>query len=338
MRRNLITDVAGLSVGHADDAGLASGVTAILFDRPAIIATEIRGGAPAGRTHDFTPGRVVDRADAVLLSGGSAFGLDATGGAMAYLRDRGRGLSIGSALVPIVAQAICFDLLNGGDKQWGRRSPYEEMGHAACEAAGLDFALGTAGGGYGATTFDLKGGIGSASAVTPSGFTVGAIAVVNAVASSVIGGGPHFWAGAYEVDAEFGGLGLPPRIGPEALALNWKGGPAPEPGTTIVLVATDADLSVAEVKRLAIMADDGLPRALRFAHAPFDGDTLFAAATARRAISQERVQALTEIGALAGDVVARAIARGVHAATALPFAGALPDWRGKFSRRPAGAA
>lgn len=332
MSRNLITDVAGLSVGHCDDAMLASGVTAILFDEPAIIATEIRGGAPAGRAHDFTPGRLVDRADAILLSGGSAFGLDATAGAMAWLRERGRGLGVGTARVPIVAQAICFDLLNGGDKDWGRRSPYEDMGFAACDAVGREFALGTAGAGYGATTFGLKGGIGSGSAVTPSGFTVGAIAVVNAIASAVIGDGPHFWAGAYEIDAEFGGLGLPPRIEMRDLALGWKGGPAPEPGTTIVLVATDADLSVAEVKRLAIMADDGLPRALRFAHAPFDGDIMFAAATARRAMTDDRLRALTEIGAVAGDVVARSIARGVHAATSLPFPGALPDWRGKFSR------
>jgi L-aminopeptidase/D-esterase-like protein len=225
---NLITDVAGVSAGHAQDKALASGVTAILFDAPAVTAVEVRGGAPAGRCVQFAPEMTVERADAILLSGGSAFGLDATGGAMAFLRERGRGFPIGGMHVPIVAQAIVFDLLNGGDKNWGRRSPYEELGHAACAAAGKRFPLGSVGGGLGATTVNLKGGVGSASTkVGP--FTVGAVAIVNAIASAVVGQGPHFWAAPFEQGNEFGGRGLPRSVSAEDLAPVWKAARNPAP-------------------------------------------------------------------------------------------------------------
>jgi L-aminopeptidase/D-esterase-like protein len=209
VKRNLITDVAGLKVGHADDARLASGVTAIVFDEPAVASADVRGGAPGTREIDLLqPEQTVERIDAIVLSGGSAFGLDAPGGVQAFLREQGRGFAVGSALVPIVPGAILFDLNNGGDKDWGRYPPYRELGYAAAAAAGHDFALGTHGAGFGANTVNLKGGLGSASGETRDGTTVGAIVAVNAVGSVTIGDGPHFWAAPFEQGDEFGGRGL----------------------------------------------------------------------------------------------------------------------------------
>lgn len=235
------------------------------------------------------------------------------------------------ARVPIVPSAILFDLLNGGHKGWGLYPPYRELAHAACEAAGPTFALGNAGAGYGATTVDLKGGIGSASAATTIGPTVGAIAAVNSLGSAMIGATRHFWAAPFEREAEFGGLGWPAKIPPEIDRIAWKGGAHPgtagaEPGTTIAIVATDATLTKAQAKRLALMAQAGLARALRLAFAPSDGDTTFAVATGINDL-QVDAQALTELGARAADCLARAVARGVYAATALPFPGSLPSWR-----------
>ncbi|MGE0702094.1 MAG: P1 family peptidase [Hyphomicrobiaceae bacterium] len=330
---NSIIDVDGLSVGNAQDRALASGVTAVLVERPNVASIVTSGGAPGQRdTALLEPGMTVEGVDAIVLSGGSAYGLDAAGGVMAALRDRGVGLHVGSAVVPIVAQAILFDLLNGGDKNWGREPPYWRLGlDAAMAASRTVLALGTAGAGYGATTATLKGGLGSASATTSSGVRVGAIAAVNAIGSAVVGDGPHFWAAPYERNGELGGLGLPATIGATDLRMRIKSG-AP-PATTIALVATDAVLTKAEAKRLAIMADDGLARAIRPAHAPMDGDTVFAVATQRRAVSGPAE--LTEIGLLAADCLARAIARGVYEATALPFAHALPAWRDRFAGKVA---
>lgn len=311
---NLITDVAGIRVGHSHDPRVMSGVTAIRIDMPNATSAVVRGGAPATTcVTALEPEMVIPGVDAVLLSGGSAFGLDATGGAMACLREQGIGFKIGPAVIPLVAQAITFDLLNGGDKAWGRRTPYFDLGFEATERAATGaFALGTVGGGYGTTTATLKGGVGSASAITSNGAMVGAVVVVNAVGTTTLGAGPHFWAAPYEQGNEFGGLGFPSTIPADALRLTVKGG-AP-PSTTIALVATDATLTKAEAKRLAIMADDGLARAVRPAHAPMDGDTVFAAATCRRP-ALTSPEALTELGHLAADCLARAIARGVYEAT-----------------------
>lgn len=327
-RLNLITDVPGLRVGHAEDVRVASGVTVVVIDVENSASVVTRGGAPGARdTALLEPEMTRASIDAVVLSGGSLYGLDAAGGAVNALRGTGRGIQIGGINVPIAVQAITFDLLNGGNKDWGRNPPYWDLGWRATEAAKAGaFALGSVGGGYGVTTATLKGGLGSASVVTPSGFTVGAIAVVNAVGTATIGDGPHFWAAPYEVGAEFGGRGLPPRITADDLKLRMKGG-AP-PSTTIAMVATDAILSKPEAKRLAIMADDGLARAVRPAHAPMDGDTVFAVATLARPMTHPAH--LTELGMAAGDVLARAIARGVYEATALPFPGAMPAWRDKF--------
>jgi len=328
--QNLITDVPGLRVGHAHDLALGSGVTAVVFDEPAVASVDIRGGGPATRESDLlAPGRSVERVDGFALSGGSAFGLDAAGGVQAQLRERGRGFVVGPARVPIVPGAALFDLLAGGDKDWGRHSPYRELGYAAAAAADTRFELGSVGAGLGATTADFKGGIGSASATTPDGITVGALAAVNAAGSAVIGGGPCFWAGAFETDGEFGGHGFPAKLPAEALSARTKG--SLRESTTLVVVATDAVLSKAQAERLAVMAQTGLARAIYPVYTPLDGDVLFAAATGGKPLP-DPLRALARLGTVAANTVARAVARGVYEAQALRFPGALVSYGDRFAR------
>jgi L-aminopeptidase/D-esterase-like protein len=325
--RNLITDVTGVLVGNADDARLASGVTAIVLDAPAVGSIDVRGGGPGTReTVLLDPAQTVQGIDAIALSGGSAFGLDAASGVQAWLAEQGRGFVVRSARVPIVPGAILFDLLSGGDKAWGRYPPYRELGYAAAAGAGIDFPLGSAGAGLGATTVNLKGGLGSASAAC-GGFTVGALAAVNAVGSVVVGGGPWFWAAPFEQGAEFGARGFPSPMPEGALAPATKG--APQVSTTLAVVATDATLTKAEAKRLAIMAQTGMSRAIYPVHTPLDGDVVFAVATARKPAPDPAV-GLTSLGNAAANCLARAIARGIYEAAALPFSGALPAWRDRF--------
>jgi D-aminopeptidase len=315
-------------VGHADDARLASGVTAIVFDAPVIAAIDVRGGGPGTRETDLLdPAMTVDRIDAITLSGGSAFGLDAAAGVQAWLAEQGRGFVVRSARVPIVPGAILFDLLNGGDKKWGRFPPYRDLGYAAAAGAARTFALGSAGAGLGATTVNLQGGFGAASAATAGGHTVSALAAVNAAGSAIVGEGPWFWAAPFEVENEFGGRGLPSPLPPNALAWRTKGSPLTS--TTLAVVITDATLTKAQARRLAVMAQDGLARAIYPVHTPLDGDVVFTATTGQRALA-DPVFALSELGALAANVLARAVARGVYEARALPFPGALPSWRDKF--------
>jgi L-aminopeptidase/D-esterase-like protein len=328
---NLLTDIAGVRVGHADDAALASGVTAVIFDRPAVAAIDVRGGGPGTREGALLDlANTVERIDAIALGGGSAFGLDAGGGVQAWLAEQGRGFAVRGAVIPIVPGAIMFDLLNGGDKAWGRFSPYRDLGYAAAAAAGTNFALGSAGAGLGATTANFKGGLGSASAMTPAGVRVAALAVVNAVGSVTVGDGPWFWAAPFEIGGEYGGRGLPPSFTPDMLAMRIKGGAAATSveNTTLAVVVTDADLTKAQAKRLAMIAQTGFARAIYPVHAPLDGDVLFAAATGEKAV--DPLAGLTELGMVAANVVARAIARGVHRATALPFPGAQPAWKDRF--------
>jgi L-aminopeptidase/D-esterase-like protein len=323
--RDLITDVAGVRVGQAEDAKLGSGVTAVVFERPVAASVDVRGGGPGTReTALLDPAQTMEGIDAIVLSGGSAFGLDAASGVQAYLREQGRGFSVRTAQVPIVPGAILFDLLAGGDKNWGRYPPYRDLGHEAASSAGTDFKLGSAGAGLGATTVNLKGGIGSASAKTRDGLTVGAIAAVNAAGGVTIGDSPHFWAAPFEQNGEFGGLGWPAAFPPDALAFRSKG--LPGENTTLAVIATDAKLSKAQCKRLAVMAQTGLSRAIYPVHTPLDGDIVFAAATGHKPLADQH-HGLSELGTLAANVLARAIARGVYEATALPFPGALPSWK-----------
>jgi L-aminopeptidase/D-esterase-like protein len=329
--KNLLTDIAGVRVGHADDAAIASGVTAIIFDSPAVASIDVRGGGPGTRDDAMLkPESTVEAIDAIALSGGSALGLDAAGGIQAWLAEQGRGLRIREAVIPIVPGAICFDLLNGGNKAWGRFPPYRDLGYAAaCAASGGDFALGSVGAGLGATTANFKGGLGSASAQT-GGVTVAALAVVNAVGSVTVGDGPWFWAAPFETADEFGGRGLPPAFTLDMLSARLKGGlaAASSENTTLVVVVTDAILTKAQAKRLAMIAHTGMARAIYPVHATTDGDVVYAAATGKKPIDPR--SGLTELGMVAANTVARAIARGVHSATALPFLGALPAWGDRF--------
>lgn len=320
--RNLITDVPGLRVGQAHDAAARSGVTVILPDERAVCAVDVRGGAPGTRETDaLAPENLVEAVDAVVLSGGSVYGLAAADGVAAWLGARGRGYGLvpGVPPSPVIPAAILFDMANGGDKAWGEQPPYRELGRQAVAAADVEFALGTAGAGYGAMAGALKGGTGSASVVSADGYTVGALAAVNCWGSVVSpgkagGGGRTFWAAPYELGAEFGGLGAAGlSAGPDEWGLAKR--PDAARNTTIACVATDAALTPAQAKRLAVMAQDGLSRAIRPAHAPFDGDIVFALATGRRPLEPPADFTVARLGALAADVLARAIARGVHEAT-----------------------
>ncbi len=318
--RNLITDVPGLRVGQAEDAGARSGVTVILPDERAVCAVDTRGGAPGTRETDaVAPDTLVEAVDAVVLAGGSVFGLAAADGVASWLAARGRGYRItdkpGVPPSPVVPAAILYDLANGGDKDWGLDPPYRRLGLEAADAAGLTFTLGSAGAGLGAMAGSLKGGVGSSSAITADGFTVGALAAVNSFGSVMVPGGRAFWAAPFEMDAEFGGVAIGnTRAAPD----DWgaaKVNPARGANTTLACVATDAKLTPAQTRRMAIMAQDGIGRAIRPAHAPFDGDIVFALATGQRAMTNTVVDiTLARLGALCADCLARAIARGVYEA------------------------
>jgi L-aminopeptidase/D-esterase-like protein len=329
--KNLLTDIPGVRVGHADDRALASGVTAVIFDKPAVAALDVRGGGPGTREGALLDlANTVEKIDAIALSGGSAFGLEAGGGVQAWLAEQGRGFAVRDALIPIVPGAIMFDLLNGGDKKWGRFAPYRDLGYTAAAAASESFGLGSVGAGLGASTANLKGGLGSASAETQSGVRVAALAVVNAVGSVTVGDGPWFWAAPFEVNGEYGGRGLPGSFAPDMLAMRLKGGAAATAveNTTLAVVVTDAILTKPQAKRLAMIAQTGFARAIYPVHAPLDGDVLFTAATCEKPV--DPLVGLTELGMVAANVVARAIGRGVFAATALPFPGAQPAWKDRF--------
>ncbi|WP_136635766.1 P1 family peptidase [Pseudooceanicola onchidii] len=323
--RNLITDVPGLVVGHASDAGVKTGVSVLLGDVPFTAGVHVMGGAPGTRETDLlAPDKTVEQVDALVLSGGSAFGLDAASGVADGLREMGRGFDVGGMTVPIVPGAILFDLLNGGDKAW-TENPYKRLGRAALDAAGVDFTLGTTGAGTGAVTAQLKGGLGSASVVLPSGVTVGALVAVNALGSAIVGDGPEFWAAPFEVGAEFGGLGAARRYPDPHLPVTKLGS---HRNTTIGIIATDAALTQAQCTRLATAAHDGFARALVPSHTPMDGDLIFAAATGARPLADPVADTLL-LGHAAATCMARAIARGVHAATAAP-GDPFPTWAARF--------
>jgi L-aminopeptidase/D-esterase-like protein len=324
--RNLITDVPGLRVGNAEDARLKSGTTVLTADAPFVAAVDVRGGAPGTRETDLlAPGRLVAGVDALVLSGGSAFGLDAASGVVDRLRAAGRGHRAGPTVVPIVPAAILFDLANGGDKGWSA-NPYPALGAAAYDAAAAEFALGSAGAGTGALTATLKGGLGSASLVTEAGATVAALVAVNAMGAVTVPGGRAFRAGAHEIGDEFGGLGPAAVRVPPFTPRPMKPGPSDTRGnTTIAVVATDAALDGARAKRLAEMAHDGLAWAIHPAHTPYDGDLVFAAATGARPPAEDAARELLVLGHAAALCLARAVARAVFAARPAP-GDLLPCW------------
>ncbi len=319
--RNLITDVPGLKVGNADDDKILSGVTVVLPDRPAVAAVDVRGGGPGTRETDaLDPAALVEEVDAIVLSGGSAFGLEAASGAMSWLAARGRGFQVGAARVPIVPAAILFDLYEGGEKNWSRNPPYRDLATAACDAAGMEFQQGNAGAGTGAVAGALKGGLGSASALDDDGLAVGALVAANPAGSVVMPGQSSFWAWALEQEDELGGQ-TPPES-PVSMEPDLPAALVPGANTTLAVVGVGARLTRAQAQRVAIMAQDGVARAIRPAHTPFDGDTVFVLATGEG--HPPRPEMVARIGAIAADCVARAIARGVYEAE--PARGA-PSWR-----------
>ncbi len=325
--RNLITDVAGLSVGNVHDEKVRSGVSVVLCETPAIASYQVLGGAPGTRETDLLePHNSVETVHGIVLSGGSAFGLDAASGVQAALRERGIGFEVRGQKVPIVPAAILFDLANEGDKNWGRYPPYRELGFEAVAAADTDFAIGSVGAGYGALTAGLKGGLGSASTVLANGITIGALVAVNPTGSVTVGRGRHFWATPFEIGDEFGGHGMPSPLPVDAqdVLIKFRDPVSPVANTTIAVIATDAALTKAAAKRLAISAHDGFARAIWPAHTPYDGDLVFSLATGRNAARLDPAMEM-DFHAAAAATMARAIARGVHAASAIA-GDIMPVW------------
>ena len=307
--RNLLTDVEGLRVGNASDERLKSGVTVVTADAPFTAAVHVMGGAPGTRESDLlAPDRTVQQVDALVLSGGSAFGLAAADGVMEALRAEGRGFVVRGMRVPVVPAAVVFDLANGGAKDWAS-NPYPALGRAAFESAGREPALGSRGAGTGAAMARHKGGLGSASLVV-EGLTVAALAVANPVGSALTPGG-RFWAAPFEMGAEFGALGPPEAVGGARLPLKTDASGA---STTIAVVATDAGLTKAEATRLAVAAHDGIARAVVPSHTPLDGDLVFAVSTGRRELGA----ALPLLCHAAATCLARAIARAAWLARPAP--------------------
>ena len=363
--RNLVTDVPGVLVGNAHDEGAKSGATVLTARAPFVASVDVMGGGPGTRETDcLAPDRLVDEVDAIVLSGGSAFGLDAAAGVALALREAGRGYAVGPVRVPIVPSAILFDLLAGGDTDW-RDPPWRALGREAFLAASESFALGSVGAGTGATTATLKGGLGSASVVLPGGATVGALVAANPNGTAVEAATGRFLAGGAEIGEEFGGLGAPCGIDALAPPANekyaaWRalqerlgrnpdpggarageGGPAPHgANTTLAIVATDAPLDKAGCRRLAVAAQDGMARALWPSHTPIDGDAVFALSTGGRADGDDggrggdtlidTAQERSLLGHAAAVCVARAIARAVYEAR--PAArDVLPTWRERYA-------
>ena len=325
--RNLITDVAGLTVGNACDEKLNSGVTAIVCDPPATAAVQVLGGAPGTRETDLLePHNTVETVNGLVLSGGSAFGLDAASGAQACMREQGKGFEVGPHRIPIIPAAILFDLINGGDKDWGQYPPYRELGYQATASASQDFAIGTAGAGVGALTATFKGGLGSASALVAGGLTIGALVAANPMGSATIGGSRHFWAAPFEIGAEFGGLGMPSPLPADATGLKIKFRDLARgvSNTTIAVIATDARLTKAEAKRLAIAAHAGFARAIWPSHTPYDGDLVFALATGA-SDHKPTPDEFLDLCAAAASTMSRAIARGIYEAKADPR-DLMPAW------------
>jgi L-aminopeptidase/D-esterase-like protein len=321
--KNLITDIAGLKVGHATSEHARSGATTLLCGAGWAAAVDVRGGGPGTRETDaLAPENLVGRAHAVVLAGGSVFGLAAADGVAALLSTQGVGLQLrsGSPAIPIVPCAVLHDLANGGDKNWGLSPPYRDLGLRAAGEAGTEFALGSVGAGRGAMAGLRKGGIGSASLDLHGGLMVGALVALNSVGSALMPDGKTYWAWGYELEGEFGGGGPPQQSmdlsdpAPDESRLLAIGRLTRGVNTTLAVIACTADLNTVECKRVAMMAQDGIARAVRPAHTPFDGDTIFALASGELPLGENSLRAaqVGRIGSAAADCLARAIARAVH--------------------------
>ena len=323
--KNLITDVKGLRVGNAQDDALKSGCTVVVADAPFTASVHVMGGAPGTRETDLlAPDKSVAAVDALVLSGGSAYGLDACSGVVDALRRDGRGYRVIDAIIPLVPGAILFDLLNGGNKEWDD-NPYRALGRDAYDDATDQFELGSIGAGTGALTAMMKGGLGSASLVLDNGATVGALVAANPVGSVTTPSDRHFWAAPFEIDGEFGGVGPDTATG-LGRDLNSRKMKAffERANTTIAIIATDMTLDKAQCQRVATAAHDGIGRAIVPAHMPGDGDSVFALSTGALPM-QKTDRDLMMIGHAAALCLSRAIARAVYEAA--PADGdLLPCW------------
>lgn len=326
---NSLSDVAGLSIGCAEDESALTGVTVIVPDMRAVCAVDVRGGGPGTRETDaLAPENLVDAIDALVLSGGSVYGLAAADGVAAAMGAEGRGFALidlpGVPRSPVIPAAILYDLANGGSKAWNDAPPYNALGRRAYAARSKQTPLGNAGAGIGAVAGALKGGQGSSSIVTQDGVTVAALVCVNSWGSTTLPNQRAFWAHPFEIDGEFGAVAPTHQTFD---AEDWGGAkfnPQPRANTTVACVATDVALTPSEAKRVAQMASAGMARAIRPVFAPFDGDVVFALSTAARELPEPRALSIARIGALAADCLTRAIARGVYEAQSV---GVHRAWR-----------
>ena len=311
-QRNLITDVPGILVGNAEDHNVRTGVTVLTSPHPFVAGVHIMGGAPGTADTDLlAPDKLVDKVDALVLSGGSAFGLAAADGVRTALREEKRGYHLGGHYIPIVPTAILYDLNNGGRKNWPDGT-YQRLGQQALHDTALHFTLGSTGAGTGAHAGTHTGGLGSSSLLLENGIHIGALVAVNAVGSAMTPDGGHFWAAPFEIHAEFGGKGLPPSVNGLAVP-DIKASLSAQENTTIAIIATDAKLDKADAQRLSIAAHDGFARALVPAHTPFDGDLVFTAATNKHD-EPMTPELMLQLCHAASVCMARAIARGVYEA------------------------
>lgn len=318
--KNSILDVGGLRVGQASDPKVKTGVSVIIPDTPATCAVDVRGGGPGTRETDtLQDGGLIDKVHAITLSGGSVYGLAAADGVCAWLGTQKIGYAPGPAPIPvspIVPSAILFDNANGGDKDWGLTPPFHALGLKACKALDLSLKSGRAGAGFGATAGLYPGGLGTVSEIIGD-IIVGAIIAANPVGSPYMPQTQVPWAWPYEINAEFGGQKPPqdytlsPAHDTKLTFLKGSG-----QSTVIGVVAVSAALSQKQLKRIAIMAQDGIAMAVQPAHTPLDGDTIFALAMGGTPC--DTVVDLAEIGASAARCVARALMTGVYAARSMP--------------------
>ena len=306
MSRVFNLPIEGLTVGHAEDSSVVTGSTACIFEEPAVAAVHIMGASPGTReTELLNPEYAVARVDAIVLSGGSAFGLDAAGGCQAWLKEHNRGIFIDPVHIPIVPSAILFDMRSAGNKDWGRFSPYRDLGYAAAENANNTVSLGRVGAAFGASTANTLGGFGMANAKFAGGNILSMVAL-NAVGSPLIGNTNHYWAAPFEEDEEFGGMGLPDPWPEDAKVGRTKSGQlVAGANTTLAIIVTDLALSPSQAKRVSISAHDGFARALYPVHTMADGDLIFTASTNQVHLDDDKI---LELSVISANVTTRAIA------------------------------
>ncbi|MBV44313.1 MAG: peptidase T4 [Rhodobiaceae bacterium] len=328
--KNLITDVDNILVGNAEDNFVGTGTTVLMAPENSIASADIRGGAPGTRgVGALNPYNLVDTVDAIVLSGGSTWGLEAASSSANSIGKDGRGFRSSPEIknVPMVPAAILFDLNNGGNKDWGDESPYQNLGIKATENASTDFNLGNTGAGYGAKAGSLKGGLGSSSFVSDKGLQIGGLFAVNSYGSVVNSQTGQFWAATDEIDEEFGNKGVPSGLPDDILSGSSTSGLLANNNTTIGIIATNAKLSPKEAKRIAIMAHTGMSRAIRPIHTPVDGDIIFVVST-NSYIKETTFQDINILGELGARVCSRSISRAIYEAESLFD---MISWKEKYS-------